>query len=129
LEMAAPPALRPGQGAPETPHARGEPWPPPAPLQHWPGGAAAEALEQPAPAELQDRPERPRCRGKPPFAWQLAPDYEAEFLVTGDASEIVTKVGDFRERDWVVPVGSTLRLSKGGLYRWTLCLERLCLRR
>ncbi|CAE8601046.1 unnamed protein product [Polarella glacialis] len=56
-----------------------------------------------------------------PFA-----EHEAEFKVSGDSSEIVTKLRDFKERDWVVPVGGTLRLVKGGIYRWTLCIERKC---
>jgi len=71
-------------------------------------------------------PERPRGRQRPPFAWQLAPEYEKEFQVSGSSSETVTKIGDFKEKDWVIPVGSTLRMTKGGLYRWTLCIERTC---
>jgi len=71
-------------------------------------------------------PERPRFRRRPPFAWQLAADYEREFRVSGDWKEVVTKVRDFRDRDWVVPVGSSLRLSRGGAYRWTLRIERKC---
>jgi len=79
-----------------------------------------------APRRIEEGPERPRLRHRPPFAWQPAPEYEREFQISGDSSEVVTKVRDFRDRDWVIPVAGTLRLSKGGLYHWTLCIERKC---
>lgn len=62
-------------------------------------------------------------RRRLPFAWQPSAEYEREFRVSGEQCEIVTKLGDFREKDWVIPVGGTLRMMKGGLYRWTLCIE------
>lgn len=71
-----------------------------------------------------ENPERPRCLRRPPFAWQLSSECQQEFRVSGDCGEIVTKIKDFREKDWVIPVGSTLRLMRGGLYRWTLFIER-----
>lgn len=76
-------------------------------------------------ATLLKMPERPRSLRRPPFAWKLAPEHEREFMISGASSEVVTKVEDFHAEDWVVPVGSTLRLTKGGFYRWTLCIERV----
>lgn len=45
--------------------------------------------------------------------------------MSGEFREVVSKVADFKDQNWVVPVGSTIRLTKGGLYRWTLCVERM----
>lgn len=71
-------------------------------------------------------PERPRiARRSPPFSWEPASDYVWDFRVSGDANEVVTKVRDLQEPDWAIPVAGTLRLFKGGLYRWTLLVERL----
>eukprot|EP00747_Dinoflagellata_sp_TGD_P212034 gnl/TRDRNA2_/TRDRNA2_85173_c0_seq1.p1 gnl/TRDRNA2_/TRDRNA2_85173_c0~~gnl/TRDRNA2_/TRDRNA2_85173_c0_seq1.p1 ORF type:complete len:417 (-),score=64.77 gnl/TRDRNA2_/TRDRNA2_85173_c0_seq1:85-1335(-) len=69
-------------------------------------------------------PEWPRCRRRPPFAWQPSSDYEKEFQVSGENGEIVTKINDFEDENYVVPAAGTLRLTKGGVYRWTLCIER-----
>lgn len=80
---------------------------------------------RPAPEALL-APERPIGQQKTPFAWKAAPEYEKEFVVSGESCEIVTKIRDFKDVDWVVPIGSTLRLLKGGIYRWTLCIERCC---
>jgi len=63
---------------------------------------------------------------KPPFAWQPSQEYEKEFQVTGESQEIVTKVGDFEDQGWVIPVGGSWRLMRGGIYRWTICIERKC---
>lgn len=71
-------------------------------------------------------PERPRVRRRPPFAWQPHPDYEREFRVSGESNEVLTKVRDFKDRDWVIPAGGSLRMYKGGLYHWTLAIERKC---
>lgn len=38
---------------------------------------------------------------------------------------MVTKLGDFQDPHWVVPVAGTLRLLKGGIYRWSLRLEHI----
>lgn len=77
-------------------------------------------------ALVEAGPERARLRHRPPFQWLASPDYESEFEVTGRNKEIVTKVGDFRDPSWVIPVGSTLQLMKGASYRWTLRIEKLC---
>lgn len=63
---------------------------------------------------------------KPPFAWQPSQEYEREFEVTGESHEIVTKVGDFEDQGWVIPVGGSWRLMRGGIYRWTIRIERKC---
>mmetsp|Transcript_54954 Transcript_54954/g.100428 ORF Transcript_54954/g.100428 Transcript_54954/m.100428 type:complete len:334 (-) Transcript_54954:83-1084(-) len=76
-------------------------------------------------AMVEAGPERPRLRQRPPFQWLASPDYESEFEVSGRNKEIVTKVGDFRDPSWVIPVGSTLQLMKGASYRWTLRIEKL----
>lgn len=68
-------------------------------------------------------PERPRCRRRLPFTWQPSVEYEQEFHVSGDQHEIVTKIGDFWEKDWVIPVGGSLRMIKGGFYRWAVCID------
>jgi len=85
------------------------------------GNAADRALSPPP-----QGPERPRCRRRPPFAWQPSPDYEKEFQISGESGEIVTKLNDFEDKGWVIPVGGTLRLARGGVYRWTMCIERKC---
>jgi len=74
-------------------------------------------------------PEWPHLRRRPPFAWQPSVDFAQAFRVSGDSSEVVTKVGDVEDVGWVVPVGSTLRLAKGAVYRWTLVVEQKCPRR
>ena len=30
------------------------------------------------------------------------------------------------ESGWVIPVGGSWRLMRGGIYRWTICIERKC---
>jgi len=72
------------------------------------------------------RPERPRMRGSPPFFWRPSQEYAEEFDVGGEWAEIVTKTRDFEDQGWVIPVGGTWRLTRGGLYRWTLKIERKC---
>mmetsp|Transcript_43265 Transcript_43265/g.78750 ORF Transcript_43265/g.78750 Transcript_43265/m.78750 type:complete len:428 (+) Transcript_43265:102-1385(+) len=71
-------------------------------------------------------PERPRHRRQPPFFWQPSPEYAEEFEVAGDSGEVVTKVRDFEDQGWVIPVGGALRMQRGGMYRWTLQIERKC---
>eukprot|EP00435_Cladocopium_sp_Y103_P061416 s243_g23.t1 len=51
---------------------------------------------------------------------------EKEFQVTGECNEIVTKVGDFEDQGWVIPVGGSWRLMRGGIYRWTIRIEQKC---
>lgn len=63
---------------------------------------------------------------KPPFVWQPSQEYEKEFQVTGECNEIVTKVGDFEDQGWVIPVGGSWRLMRGGIYRWTIRIEQKC---
>jgi hypothetical protein len=75
---------------------------------------------------MVEHPERPRARHRPPFCWSISPDYAPEFQVSGRHNEVVTKVGDFRERDFVIPAGGSLQLMKGACYRWTLHIERIC---
>mmetsp|Transcript_61451 Transcript_61451/g.146544 ORF Transcript_61451/g.146544 Transcript_61451/m.146544 type:complete len:466 (-) Transcript_61451:105-1502(-) len=71
-------------------------------------------------------PERTRQRREPPFFWLPSVEYADEFDVSGDAGEVVTKVRDFEDQGWVIPVGGSLRMQRGGLYRWTLRIERKC---
>lgn len=40
----------------------------------------------------------------PPFFWEPSTDYESEFQVSGEFGEAVTKVRDFEDRGWVIPV-------------------------
>lgn len=75
---------------------------------------------------LQLGPERPRLHGKPPFFWQPSQEYAEEFEVSGENGEVVTKVNDFEDQGWVIPVGGAWRLMRGGIYRWTLRIERKC---
>lgn len=70
-------------------------------------------------------PER-RMLGQPPFFWQPSAEYAEEFDVSGDCGETVTKTKDFEDQGWVIPVGGSWRLVRGGLYRWTLRIERKC---
>lgn len=71
-------------------------------------------------------PERPRPRARPPFFWQPSQDYAEEFEVSGECGEIVMKTKDFEDQGWVIPVGGSWRLSRGGVYRWTVRIERKC---
>mmetsp|Transcript_14852 Transcript_14852/g.29299 ORF Transcript_14852/g.29299 Transcript_14852/m.29299 type:complete len:466 (+) Transcript_14852:97-1494(+) len=75
---------------------------------------------------LQLGPERPRPSAKPPFSWQPSSEYAEEFQVSGENGEVVTKLKDFEDQGWVIPVGGSWRLMKGGLYRWTMKIERKC---
>lgn len=65
-------------------------------------------------------------RNTPPFHWVPSSDYVHEFEVTGDGGEIVTKIRDFEDQGWVIPVGGSLKMLKGGIYRWTLKIEKKC---
>lgn len=76
--------------------------------------------------DAQLGPERPRIRPKPPFSWQPSQEYEREFVISGECGEIVTKAGDFEDQGWVIPVGGSWRLSRGGVYRWTIRIEQKC---
>lgn len=71
-------------------------------------------------------PERPRAHGQPPFFWQPSAEYAEEFEVSGEWGETVTKTKDFEDQGWVIPVGGSWRLTRGGLYRWSLRIERKC---
>eukprot|EP00439_Symbiodinium_sp_Y106_P049546 s218_g6.t1 len=84
----------------------------------------AEKEEEMLEAFRQEIPSLPRQR--PPFSWQAARDFQREFDVSGEENEIVTKVGDFKESHWAVPIAGTLKLFKGCIYRWTLRLEHIC---
>jgi len=84
--------------------------------------SASEVL----PDVLKLGPERPQLQGKPPFAWQPSQEYADEFEVSGEAGEIVTKTRDFEDQGWVIPVGGSWRMMKGGVYRWTLRIDRKC---
>jgi len=79
-----------------------------------------------ADASLRPGPEKPSVRGRPPFFWQPSSEYAKEFVVSGEHSDVVTKVNDFEDQGWVIPVGGAWRLSKGGVYRWTVKIERKC---
>eukprot|EP00913_Durusdinium_trenchii_P031773 g29757.t1 len=52
---------------------------------------------------------------QPPFAWKVASEFEREFEISGSEFDVVTKLGDFKDPHWVVPVGGTLRLLKEGM--------------
>ena len=80
--------------------------------------------EEPFPQDLPCAP-----RQQPPFAWKVASEFEREFEISGTERDVATKIGDFQDPHWVVPVGGTLRLLKGGIYRWTLRLEHICAHR
>lgn len=84
--------------------------------------SASEVL----PDVLHLGPERPRVQGKPPFSWQPSQDYAGEFDVSGEFGEVVTKVKDFEDQGWVIPVGGSWRMMRGGVYRWTIRIERKC---
>lgn len=84
------------------------------------------AIDVPEIAQMVPGPERPRVRGQPPFFWQPSQEYANEFDVSGESGEVVTKTKDFEDQGWVIPVGGSWRLIKGGLYRWTLRVERKC---
>ncbi|CAK9069970.1 unnamed protein product [Durusdinium trenchii] len=64
-------------------------------------------------AFAQDLPCPPRQQ--PPFAWKVASEFEREFEISGSEFDVVTKLGDFKDPHWVVPVGGTLRLLKEGM--------------
>merc|ERR1712194_481048 len=53
-------------------------------------------------------------------------DYQGEFNISGQHNEVVTKVRDFEDRGWVIPVSGSLRMMKGGVYRWTLHILKKC---
>jgi len=78
------------------------------------------------PDVLSMGPERPQPRPKPPFYWQPSQEYADEFKVSGPCQEVVTMTKDFKDRGWVIPVGGAWRLLRGGVYRWTLRIERKC---
>merc|ERR1719277_530891 len=78
------------------------------------------------PDVLQLGPDRPRIQAKPPFFWQPSQEYAGEFEISGENREVVTKVHDFEDQGWVIPAGGAWRLMRGGIYRWTLLIERKC---
>lgn len=62
----------------------------------------------------------------PPFYWVPSVETILEFEVNGAHGELVTKIGDFEDDGWVLPIAGTLRMKPGGLYRWTLQLVHQC---
>ena len=46
--------------------------------------------------------------------------------MSGRHGELVTKVKDFEDQGWVIPVSGSLRMSRGGIYRWSLQIVRKC---
>eukprot|EP00388_Colpodella_angusta_P040733 GDKK01051062.1.p1 GENE.GDKK01051062.1~~GDKK01051062.1.p1 ORF type:complete len:507 (+),score=149.11 GDKK01051062.1:24-1523(+) len=62
----------------------------------------------------------------PPFFWTASPDYAQEFAVSGSHKDIVSKVGDFEDQGWVIPVAGSLRMVRGSVYRWGLKILRKC---
>jgi len=87
---------------------------------------SANEGRQVLPEVVQLGPERPRISGLPPFFWQPSGEYAGEFDISGEHGEIVTKTRDFEDQGWVIPVGGAWRMSRGGLYRWTVQIERKC---
>jgi len=67
--------------------------------------------------------------GCPPFYWVSTVETITEFEVSGAAGEVVTKTGDYEDQRSALPIAGTLRMSKGGLYLWTLQVVRQCPRR
>lgn len=67
--------------------------------------------------------------GCTPFYWVPTVDTITEFEVSGAAGEVVTKTGDYEDQRSALPIAGTLRMSKGGLYLWTLQIVRQCPRR
>lgn len=88
--------------------------------------SANEVLPEVGALQQMQGPERPRTRAQPPFFWQPSTEYALEFDVSGECGEVVTKTKDFEDQGWVIPVGGALRMMRGGLYRWTLLIERKC---
>lgn len=64
--------------------------------------------------------------GMPPFYWIPSLDYQQEFLVEGSMGETVTKVRDFEDQGWVIPVSGSLRMCRGGVYKWSLLIVKKC---
>ncbi|CEM02525.1 unnamed protein product [Vitrella brassicaformis CCMP3155] len=66
---------------------------------------------------------------KPPFYWVPSTDYVDEFAITGAHHEVVTKVRDFEDQGWVIPVSGTLRISRGAFYKWSFSILKKCAHR
>jgi len=71
-------------------------------------------------------PERPRPNARPAFFWCPSSVYAREFQVSGENGEVVTKLKNFDDQGWLVPVGGAWCLMRGGIYRWTVKIERKC---
>jgi len=61
-----------------------------------------------------------------PFIWIPMTEYASEFEVYGANKETVTKIRDFEDQGWVIPVSGSLRMQRGGLYRWDLLVVKKC---
>lgn len=62
----------------------------------------------------------------PPFYWLPSQDYTQEFDVSGRHRQMVTKMRDFEDQGWVIPVAGSLRMYAGSVYRWRLKILRKC---
>eukprot|EP00397_Hematodinium_sp_SG-2012_P020257 GEMP01020861.1.p1 GENE.GEMP01020861.1~~GEMP01020861.1.p1 ORF type:complete len:508 (-),score=128.82 GEMP01020861.1:1020-2543(-) len=62
----------------------------------------------------------------PCFYWVPSSDYFSEFEVSGRHTETVTKIRDFEDQGWVIPVSGSLRMQRGGLYRWSILVVKKC---
>mmetsp|Transcript_73633 Transcript_73633/g.204680 ORF Transcript_73633/g.204680 Transcript_73633/m.204680 type:complete len:415 (+) Transcript_73633:99-1343(+) len=88
------------------------------------GAMVAQGLEP------QGRPaSQPFACIPPPFYWALTVETIGEFEVSGACGEVVAKINDFEDSSSALPVAGTLRMSKGGLYHWTLQIVRQCTHR
>lgn len=62
----------------------------------------------------------------PPFYWVPTVDTVMQFEVSGAYGEVVAKAGDYEDRNGTLPIAGTLRMTKGGLYAWTIQIVRQC---
>ncbi|CAK0798671.1 unnamed protein product, partial [Prorocentrum cordatum] len=87
--------------------------------QHRAAGADAAAVQRQPQAP-------PQPASAPPFYWVPTVDTVGEFEVGGACGEVVSKHGDYGDHDSAPPIAGTLRMSRGGLYLWTLQIVRQC---
>lgn len=69
------------------------------------------------------------ARALPPFYWVPTVDTLSCFEVSGAHGEVVAKVGDFESLGSALPIAGTLKMTKGGLFAWTLQVVRQSPRR